>query len=102
MAATSDWTVFSKEPLEFVVAVLFLGIPGLALGHWFWQEGVARLGAARAGIFLYIEPLATTLLAVAYLHEELKFVTGVGGVLVLAGVYCAERKRGGRGDIRRG
>ena len=22
---------------------------GMALAHWFWQEGVSRLGAARAG-----------------------------------------------------
>ena len=31
-----------------IAAVLYLGIPGLALGQWFWQEGVAKLGATRA------------------------------------------------------
>jgi drug/metabolite transporter (DMT)-like permease len=66
----------------------------MGLAHWFWQEGVARLGAARAGVFLYLEPLATTGLAVPYLGESFGLFTAVGGAMVLAGVYLAERKRG--------
>jgi len=51
-----------------IVALLYLAIPGLALGQWFWQEGVAALGASRAGVFLYLEPIATILLAVPLLY----------------------------------
>ena len=32
-----------------VAALLYLAIPGLALGQWFWQEGVARRWSAGAG-----------------------------------------------------
>ncbi len=63
VAFTSDLTTFVNMPAEAVWAVLFLGVLGLAIAHWFWQEGVAKLGAARSGFFLYIEPLATTALA---------------------------------------
>jgi EamA domain-containing membrane protein RarD len=52
-----------------VAALLYLAIAGLAVGNWFWQVGVARLGATRAGMYLYLEPLATLALAVPLLGE---------------------------------
>ena len=93
MTFMSDWTVFLHLPLDAVVALLFLGILGLAIAHWFWQEGVAELGAVRAGLYLYLEPVATTALAVPYLGEQFTWATGVGGMLVLTGVFWAQRKR---------
>lgn len=73
------------------VSLVFLGTLG-TLAQWFWQEGVARLGAAKAGIFLYLEPLATTALAVPLLHESFGILSAIGGALVLAGVWWAERR----------
>lgn len=93
MLFTSDWSNFVGLPLEFNLAMFFLAIPGLAIAHWFWQEGVARLGAARAGIYLYLEPLATTALAVPLLGENFGLFTGLGGLLVLAGVYWAQQRK---------
>jgi drug/metabolite transporter (DMT)-like permease len=77
-----------------VAALLYLAIPGLALGQWFWQTGVARLGASRAGLYLYLEPLATLALAVPLLGEPFGVVTAIGGGLVLAGVYVGQRAAG--------
>jgi drug/metabolite transporter (DMT)-like permease len=76
-----------------VAALLYLAIPGLALGQWFWQEGVARLGASRAGLYLYLEPLATMALAWPLLGERCGPFTLLGGALVLAGVYVGQRER---------
>lgn len=91
MALNSDWSRFVRMPADGIVAMLFLGVLALAVGHWFWQEGVARVGAARSGIYLYLEPVATTTLAVPYLHEKFGVLTALGGLLVLTGVYVAER-----------
>ena len=76
-----------------VVGLLYLAIPGLALGQWFWQEGVAKLGAARAGLYLYLEPLATMALAVPLLGESFGPVIALGGTLVLTGVFVGQRHR---------
>jgi drug/metabolite transporter (DMT)-like permease len=84
--------VWRALPGEAWFALLFLGVLGTALAHWFWQEGVARIGAARAGTFLYLEPLATTALAVPYLGEPLTMATVAGGSLVLAGVWLSHRR----------
>lgn len=76
-----------------ILAALYLGIPGLALGQWFWHEGVRRLGATRAGVYLYVEPLATMSLAVPLLDEPLTLIVAAGGALVLGGVYLAGHDR---------
>jgi RarD protein len=93
MAFTSDWAKIAGMPARGMWALLFLAVPGLALGHWFWQEGVAEIGAARAGLFLYLEPVATTVLAIPLLKEPFGWATGIGGGLVLLGVYIGQRKQ---------
>jgi len=92
MVFASDWSKFINLPMEPLLALLFLGVFSLAVGHWFWQEGVSSLGAARAGFFLYLEPLATTLLAVPYLNEQFGIFTAIGGLMVLGGVYLSQRR----------
>lgn len=77
-------------PTEAIVALLFLAIPG-TLAQWFWQIGVAKLGASRAGIFLYLEPIATTALAVPLLAEPFTVFTALGGSMVIVGVWRAGR-----------
>ena len=90
MAVSSSFSKLISLPGEPLIAILFLGVLGTA-AQWFWQEGVARLGATRAGIFLYLEPIATTALAVPLLGETYGIGTGIGGALVLAGVWWAQR-----------
>jgi drug/metabolite transporter (DMT)-like permease len=89
---TSDLSTFVNLPLRPVLALLFLGIFGTALGQWFWQFGVARIGAAQSGTFLYIEPFATTVLAVPLLNEPFGILTALGGLFVLAGVFWAQQQ----------
>jgi drug/metabolite transporter (DMT)-like permease len=92
-AASADWASVRALSPRGIVALLYLAVPGLALGQWFWQEGVARLGATRAGLFLYLEPLATLSLAVPILGEPFGLWVALGGGLVLAGVWTGQRER---------
>ena len=91
LAFTTDFNHLLHLPEKAWVALIFLGVFCQALAFWFWQEGLARLGAARSGFFIYLIPLATTALAVPYLGEHLGLVALMGGVLVLGGVYLTER-----------
>ncbi len=75
-----------------ILALFYLAIPGLALGHWFWQEGVAKLGGTRSGFYLYLEPLSTVALAVPLLGEPFGPVAALGGALVLTGVFVGQRE----------
>lgn len=87
-----DWSALGTLPSRAWSALILLGVFGTALGHWWWQEGVAALGAARAGIFLYIEPLTATALGVALLNEQFGVFTAIGAIGVLGGILLAERR----------
>jgi drug/metabolite transporter (DMT)-like permease len=78
-------------PAAAIGGLLFLAVPG-TLAQWFWQIGTAKIGAARAGIFLYLEPIATAALAVPLLGEQFTVFTAAGGALVIAGVWWAQRR----------
>ena len=49
--------------------------------------------ATRAGLYLYLEPLATLVLAVPLLGEPFGPFIALGGGPVLAGVYVGQRER---------
>jgi drug/metabolite transporter (DMT)-like permease len=85
------WTPWRELDLETSLALGFLGFAGVALAQWFWQRGVAKLGAARAGLFLYLEPLSTTALAVPLLGEPFGPARALGGAFVVLGVFLARR-----------
>ena len=89
--ALDDWTPLRALPPDALFALFFLGLGGVALAQWFWQTGVAQLGAAKAGLFLYLEPLTTTALAVPLLGAPFGPIGALGGLLVLAGVFVAQR-----------
>lgn len=91
MAFTSDWGKIVHLPLEPLIAIVFLGVVAMAMANWWWQKSIAAIGAAKAGVFLYLEPLATTALAVPLLHESFGVFTALGGLLVLGGVYISQR-----------
>ncbi len=93
LAVTSDWSRFVHLPPLPLAAILFLGIVAMGLANWWWQRGIATLGAAKAGVYLYLEPLVTTALAIPMLHEAAGFFTLTGGALVLCGVFWAQRRR---------
>lgn len=92
MLTMGDLDSFRSLSLRGLLALLYLGIAGLALGNWFWQVGIAAVGAARAGMYLYLEPLATVALAVPLLGEPFGVFSAIGGGLILAGVYLGQRK----------
>ncbi len=81
--------VFSWSPKTYI-ALLFIATLG-TLAQWFWQEAVARLGAARMGMYLYFEPIATTALAVPLMHEPYGVVGVIGSALVLLGVWRSQK-----------
>jgi drug/metabolite transporter (DMT)-like permease len=56
--------------------------------------GLRSLGPLRTSIVAAAEPLATTVLAWAILHERIRATTAIGGVLILIGAVAATLARG--------
>jgi drug/metabolite transporter (DMT)-like permease len=62
------------------------------LGFIGWFTGAKILGAARVAMMLNITPVVGVLLAALLLHERLTLLEGVAAVIILAGVYLANRR----------
>ncbi len=83
---------FVNLPANIFWILIFLGIFCLGLAHWLWLEALSRKGATDVGVFLYFEPIATTLAAIPILGEKLTVFVVIGAILIVSGVYLVEKK----------
>jgi drug/metabolite transporter (DMT)-like permease len=72
-------------------ALLFLGLLGTAFALVLFYNGVRRIGAARASVFINLVPVFAVLLGVLLLHEALETSMLVGGALVIGGILLMNR-----------
>ncbi len=87
------WGGLPRVPAQ---ASTWAALAGLSLGctvaaNALWNIGLKRLGAARAGVFVNLEPLIGATLGVALLGEPLGTGALVGGACILAATLLARR-----------
>ena len=75
-----------------IAAVLYVAIFPSLLAYIFYNRGVELLGAARAGIYLFLIPVFGAVLAMVYLNEKLHAYHAAGFALIVAGILWANRK----------
>jgi drug/metabolite transporter (DMT)-like permease len=69
-----------------LLALAYTAIPGGALMYYFYNRSVEVLGAAKAGVFLYLQPIFIAGLAYVLLDERLGAYHLAGAALILLGV----------------
>lgn len=72
------------------VSILYLSILSSVFGYVLWNRGLTRVETVKAGMFLYLIPILTTILSYLFLGEEITYATVAGGALVIIGVYLTE------------
>jgi len=70
-----------------VGAVLYVAIFASILAFIFWNRGVAEVGANKAGLFMHLMPVFSTVLAVAFLGETLHGYHFAGIAPIVAGLW---------------
>lgn len=73
------------------LAVLQLALLGTVIGFVWWYQGVQRIGAARAAVFVNLVPFFGATQAALLLGERVVPAQLLGGLLVVAGVYWGSR-----------
>ena len=76
-------------------ALAFLGAFGTAVAFVWYNDGVHRLGTARAPVFINLVPVFAVALGALLLGERVDASMLAGGALVLAGVYTLNAPRRG-------
>ena len=86
--AAQDW---SAPPVNAWLALGYSVVLSLLVTNVLWFEGIHRVGAARATLFIYLEPFCVAIVAMVILHEHVSAAEWIGGVVILAGVLVARR-----------
>ena len=77
--------------LTLTYVVLF---PGLA-SFIFWIKGISIIGSNRAGIFLHLMPIFSTILAILIFNENFMIYHLIGAILIVTGIILSSRKKNG-------
>jgi drug/metabolite transporter (DMT)-like permease len=86
--AEQDWSAPSPRAwLAMAYSLVF----SLLVTNVLWFDAIHRVGAARATVFLYLEPFCVAVIAMLVLGEHVSAAEWVGGVVILAGVLVARR-----------
>lgn len=73
------------------VALAILGIFCSGLAYIAWYDALQTLGTAETGVFLYIEPLVTVIVAFFVLSEDITLASLIGGGVIILGVWLVNR-----------
>ncbi len=83
---STDFT-FTNVNTSFILSMLYTGIISTVVCMVFWNIGVQKLGATTSGIFLHFNPIFTALLAYLFIGENMSWLQGIGGLIVIVGCY---------------
>ncbi|MBM4277014.1 MAG: DMT family transporter [Deltaproteobacteria bacterium] len=84
-----EWSNLIHLSLTAWIGILFLGVFCSGLGYLFWYLALERRDSGVVGMYLYLEPFATLIGAYLLLGEEIRWITMIGGGLILCGVFLA-------------
>lgn len=76
-----------------VAGVAYVAVFATALAMFLWNYAFAYLESGTAALTFFAQPVVGVLVGVLWLHETLTWSTGVGGLLVAAGIYLAATSR---------
>jgi len=74
---------------ESIAGIAYVGIVASVLAYISWNHGVAQIGPARAGPFMYLMLVYTPLLSILFLGERIEPFHLAGAALIIAGIYLA-------------
>jgi drug/metabolite transporter (DMT)-like permease len=80
-----------------LITIVYVAIFPSVLAFIFWNRAVRDIGANRAGIFIHLMPVFSSIMAILFLGEsiELFHLQGIG--LVFAGIFLATYSGGKKG-----
>ena len=74
-----------------ILALFLLGFICHFLGQSFITHSLAFLPASSSSLTLLIQPIAATILGYLFFQETLNFIQFLGSILILIGIYLAQR-----------
>lgn len=73
-----------------IFGIIFGFLFATAIGHSIYNFGIKNIKASEVGIFNYVDPLATVIIAIPLLGEKITTPYLIGSILVFLGIFVAE------------
>tara|TARA_B100000787_G_scaffold168591_1_gene157644 strand:+ start:831 stop:1718 length:888 start_codon:yes stop_codon:yes gene_type:complete len=77
---------------NFIYILIYLALFPSIGSYYCWAGAVSIIGANRAGIFLSLIPLFSTIFAIIFFNEEFKFYHVIGSILIVIGLFLSNKK----------
>ena len=81
-----------KFDINLVYTLIFLALFPSIGSYYCWAGAVSIIGANRAGIFLSLIPLFSTIMAIVLYNEKFQFFHLIGAILILVGLYLSNKE----------
>ena len=78
--------------LNLVYILIFLALFPSIGSYYCWAGAVSIIGANRAGIFLSLIPLFSTLMAITFFKEQFQFFHLIGAILIIIGLFLSNKE----------
>lgn len=73
-----------------IASVFYLGIVASSLAFILWNRAIKAIGPVKTNQYIYLIPVMTTVVSAIVLKEQITWLTLVGAVLILFGLYLSE------------
>ena len=77
---------------DFFYILLYVAIFPSIGSYYCWAGAVSIIGANRAGIFLSLIPLFSTIFAIMFFNEKFLFFHFIGSILIIIGLFLSNKK----------
>ena len=75
----------------FYILIFLALFPSIG-SYYCWAGAVSIIGANRAGIFLSLIPLFSTIMAIFFYNEQFQFFHLIGAILIILGLYLSNKE----------
>ena len=83
---------FIKFDINLSYILIFLALFPSIGSYYCWAGAVSIIGPNRAGIFLSLIPLFSTIMAIMYFKEQFQFFHLIGAILIILGLFLSNKE----------
>jgi len=83
---------FIKFDINIIYILFFLALFPSIGSYYCWAGAVSIIGANRAGIFLSLIPLFSTIMAITFFNEQFQFFHLIGAILIILGLFLSNKE----------
>jgi len=87
-----NFNIKALGEMSVFLNILYLGILSSGLAFILWNRGIEKIGSISAANYIYLVPLITAITGILILGETVSIKMVIGGVLILIGLYIAQKR----------